>query len=377
MGSAEAAGGSIAYQRFSDSPTVKHYTDWRAFEPYLSRVGRCQGDGFSYDASGDVAEGDLSAGSLLPPDESKIVGAHYAALGSYRSLAVRGSSTVRVSPTDGGCGPVSSRHAVIAVSPGARLDLEVVVGSDESLDLSFLELFVGQGSTVNVLFQVRGGGAPSAAGVRAALGAGSRLNYLLLGTGSAMHHQDDRAVLGKSSALRASAFLLSSGGARADRFLGIEHVGESSSSNATSLGVALDGGYVVVRGISKLSETARRGSASFTAGVVVVGRGSRGYAVPMLEVHVGDVARAEHHAFEAKPDEDQLFYLRSRGLSEPEARGLVISGMASLQLEALEGALSDKASRALEEIMRRAGLEPYIGSSLPPQAPWNSGDLKR
>ncbi|MGC9015292.1 MAG: SufB/SufD family protein [Conexivisphaera sp.] len=349
----------LTYQRMSDSPTVKHYTDWGAYEPFLAHVSRCAEDGFSYELSGDARAGGTQIGTLLPPDESKIAAAHYAAVGGSRSLLVSGRASISLVPRDAGCGPVASRHSTITVAPGASLDLKVVVGARAGqLDLSFVELVLGAESIANVLIYLRPAtDAPSASGLRAALGDGSKLNYLLMGSGSSMHHQDDRMLLGKSSRLRAGAFLASSNGTRIDRFLGIDHLGEDSSSSATSMGIALEGGYTVVRGIARITESAVRSRTEFTAGVALMGEGSRGYAVPMLEVHTGEVLEAKHHSFEAKPNADQLFYLRSRGLSESEAKSLIISGMATAQLDAVEGALSEEASSLLSDLMSRVGLE--------------------
>ncbi|MGC9178269.1 MAG: SufD family Fe-S cluster assembly protein, partial [Conexivisphaera sp.] len=244
----------------SDSPTVKHYTDWEAYEPFLARVSRCAEDGFSYELSGDVGDGGTRVGALLPPDESKIAAAHYAALGESRSLLVSGRASISLVPRDASCGPAAARHSIITVAPGASLDLKVIVGAGSGqLDLSFVELVLGAGSTANVLVYLRpAADAPSASGLRAALGDGSKLNYMLMGSGSSMHHQDDRVVLGKSSRLRAGAFLVSSNGTRIDRFLGIDHLGEDSSSSATSMGIALEGGYTVVRGIARITESAVR-----------------------------------------------------------------------------------------------------------------------
>ena len=300
----------------------------------------------------------MRAGSLLPREESRLIAAHYAALGKYRSILVRGRASISIAPRDAGCGRVASRHSVIVVEPGASLDLKVEVGAARGqMDSSFVELVMGSGSSANVLVYASPDAAsPAASGLAAAVGDGSRLSYLLMGIGSAMYRQDDRVVLGASSSLRAGAFVMSPGGARADRFLGIDHLGEDSSSYATSVGIALENGYVVVRGIARIKESAKRSRTSFTAGVALMGEGSRGYAVPMLEVHTGDVVEARHHSFEAKPNEEQLFYLRSRGLSESEARSLVVSGMAATQLEVLEGELAEEAKSLLSDLMSRAGL---------------------
>jgi hypothetical protein len=344
----------LEYQRVSDSPTVKHYTDWSAYEPFAGTLSRCPGDGFSYEASGDVRDGPRSIGALLPADESKLAAMHYAALGGFRSISIGGSASLALEPRGIECGSTVSRHSAILVEPGANVDLRITLGGGAGkLDLSFVELVLGEGSTANVLIYLGStGGAPSAAGLRAALGRRARLNYVLLGSGGPMHHQDDRVLLGPSSALRAGAFLISPGGSRVDRFLGVDHAGEDSSSSASAMGIALGGGYSVMRGIARIEEGAARSRTEFTAGVALMGEGARGYAVPMLEVHTGDVLEARHHSFEAKPDADQLFYLRSRGLKEDEARDLIIAGWAEAQLSALEGALAGVASGLLGEVMR-------------------------
>ncbi|MFP3137525.1 MAG: SufD family Fe-S cluster assembly protein [Nitrososphaeria archaeon] len=299
----------------------------------------------------------MQPGSLMPAHESRLAAMHYGALGGSTSLIVGGRAYVRASPRAVDCGSVVSRHSVVILEPGAYVDLRVDLEPGSGpLDLSFVELVLGEGSAANVLIGVRAAGpSPSASGLRAALGRGSRLNYALLGSGDRMHRQDDRMVLGPASSLRSGAFLISRRGAGVDRFLGVEHSGEDSSSSASAVGVALDGGYVVVRGLVSIGEGAARSRADFTAGVALLGEGARGHAAPMLEVHTGDVLEARHHSFEAKPGPDQLFYLRSRGLSEPEARDLIITGFAESQLGALEGRLAQEGAELLRDLVQLIG----------------------
>ncbi|MGC9191417.1 MAG: SufB/SufD family protein [Conexivisphaera sp.] len=337
---------------------MKHYTDWSAYEPFSRDLSRCPGDAFSYQVEGDVADGGPKPGALMPASESKLAAMHYSSLGGYRALSVRGRASISISREPIACGSVISRHSVILVEPGASLELRADLGAvPGALDLSFIELIVGEGSSVDAFLRLGpSGGAPSASGLRVALGSGSKLNYLLLGSGGRMHHQDDRIILGPSASLRAGAFLLSPADTRIDRFLAIDHAGAGSSSSVSAIGVALDGGYVVVRGIASLEEGAARSRTEFTAGVALMGEGARGYAVPMLEVHTGEVLEAKHHSFEAKPSEDQLFYLRSRGLSESEAKGLVMFGLASSQLGVLGGRLARDAASTLGDLMASIGI---------------------
>jgi Fe-S cluster assembly protein SufD len=54
--------------------------------------------------------------------------------------------------------------------------------------------------------------------------------------------------------------------------------------------------------------------------------GTRADSVPNLEIETGDVAGAGHASATGRFDDDQLFYLMSRGVDELEARRLVVRG---------------------------------------------------
>jgi Fe-S cluster assembly protein SufD len=54
--------------------------------------------------------------------------------------------------------------------------------------------------------------------------------------------------------------------------------------------------------------------------------GARADSVPNLEIETGNIVGAGHSSTTGRFDEEQLFYLMSRGISEPEARRLVVQG---------------------------------------------------
>ncbi|WP_322936338.1 Fe-S cluster assembly protein SufD [Nocardioides bizhenqiangii] len=59
---------------------------------------------------------------------------------------------------------------------------------------------------------------------------------------------------------------------------------------------------------------------------LVLTDGCRADSVPNLEIETGEIAGAGHASAVGRFDDEQLFYLRSRGISEPEARRLVVHG---------------------------------------------------
>ncbi|MCU1557894.1 MAG: transporter permease [Microbacteriaceae bacterium] len=57
--------------------------------------------------------------------------------------------------------------------------------------------------------------------------------------------------------------------------------------------------------------------------------GARADSVPNLEIETGDIAGAGHASASGRFDDEQLFYLQARGISEDDARRLVVRGFLS------------------------------------------------
>ena len=54
--------------------------------------------------------------------------------------------------------------------------------------------------------------------------------------------------------------------------------------------------------------------------------GCQADSVPNLEIETGEIEGAGHASATGRFDDEQLFYLRSRGIDESEARRLVVHG---------------------------------------------------
>ncbi|HUH70859.1 MAG TPA: Fe-S cluster assembly protein SufD [Mycobacterium sp.] len=59
---------------------------------------------------------------------------------------------------------------------------------------------------------------------------------------------------------------------------------------------------------------------------LVLTDGARADSVPNLEIETGEIVRAGHASATGRFDDEQLFYLRSRGIAEEQARRLVVRG---------------------------------------------------
>ncbi|MFM9878458.1 MAG: Fe-S cluster assembly protein SufD [Rhodoglobus sp.] len=59
---------------------------------------------------------------------------------------------------------------------------------------------------------------------------------------------------------------------------------------------------------------------------LVLSQGTRADSIPNLEIETGDIVGAGHASATGRFDDEQLFYLQARGISEAEARRLVVTG---------------------------------------------------
>jgi Fe-S cluster assembly protein SufD len=59
---------------------------------------------------------------------------------------------------------------------------------------------------------------------------------------------------------------------------------------------------------------------------LVLTDGARADSVPNLEIETGEIRGAGHASATGRFDDEQLFYLRARGIPEDQARRLVVRG---------------------------------------------------
>ncbi|HBP51017.1 MAG: hypothetical protein US68_C0001G0007 [Candidatus Shapirobacteria bacterium GW2011_GWE1_38_10] len=82
--------------------------------------------------------------------------------------------------------------------------------------------------------------------------------------------------------------------------------------------VVMPGGKLNLKGVIKIDKGAELVEAFLRQSVLLIGENSMATAIPELEIESNEV-RASHAAAIGRVDEEQLFYLMSRGLSQDEA----------------------------------------------------------
>lgn len=103
------------------------------------------------------------------------------------------------------------------------------------------------------------------------------------------------------------------------------HVAPETTSTITSKSISKDGGRTTFRGHLKIYKGAENSRSFVRCDALLLDEKSRSDTYPTIEV---DEKKAiiEHEASVGKISEDQLFYLMARGLSEAQAKTMIVNG---------------------------------------------------
>ena len=103
------------------------------------------------------------------------------------------------------------------------------------------------------------------------------------------------------------------------------HCAPYTQSSIVSKSVARAGGRASYRGLVQVEPGALHSSSAVMCDALLVDTISRSDTYPYVDIREEDVSMA-HEATVSKVSEDQLFYLRSRGMDELEATAMIVRG---------------------------------------------------
>ena len=106
------------------------------------------------------------------------------------------------------------------------------------------------------------------------------------------------------------------------------HIGANTRSNIVSKSIADDGGVANYRGKVKIAESAKNAYASIKCDTILLSDNAISDTYPINEVN-NDSSKLEHEATVSKISEEKMFYLRSKGLTENQAKEMLIMGFIS------------------------------------------------
>ena len=108
----------------------------------------------------------------------------------------------------------------------------------------------------------------------------------------------------------------------------VVHQGVGTTSVINSKSISKDGGIGTYRSSVVIQSSAKKAKASVSCDSLMVDSISRADTIPGMDIRTDD-ADVGHEAKIGRISDDAIFYLMSRGISEEEAKAMIVSGFAN------------------------------------------------
>ncbi|HET9402590.1 MAG TPA: Fe-S cluster assembly protein SufB [Candidatus Acidoferrales bacterium] len=157
-------------------------------------------------------------------------------------------------------------------------------------------------------------------------GRDSKISWTQVETGSAITWKYPSCILqGENSVGEFYSVALTNNRQQADTGTKMIHIGKNTRSTIVSKGISAGHGQNTYRGQVKILKGAT-GARNYTqCDSLLIGDQCGAHTFPYIEVK-NSTARMEHEASTSKIGEDQLFYLRQRGLKAEDAVSMIVNG---------------------------------------------------
>lgn len=320
------------------APVTGRETEWKLSPvPKLTALLDGKLDGSRYELSTTPSEG-FSATWVAPKDAPRGV----AGLAEDRAAANAWSSTTAVLVVDIegehaqplrlgrqalGTQPRAA-HSIIRVHPNSHATL-ILESTGDALIAENVEFDIQDGATIQVVFvQDWNPGAIHYGAHFATIAKDATFTHIVVSLGG------DVVILNPSTQLvgsGAEGHLWGAYFADATQHLEhrvyVHHQGPKTVSRVTYKGALHGKGARTVWVGDVLIGSDAVGTDSYEQNRnLVLSNGTRADSIPNLEIKTGDIAGAGHASATGRFDDEQLFYLQSRGIEELDARRLVVMG---------------------------------------------------
>ncbi len=132
---------------------------------------------------------------------------------------------------------------------------------------------------------------------------------------------------GDNSHCEFTGITFAGGGQNLDTGAKMIQLGKNTSSYINSKSISKDGGISTYRSSIEIRPTAKGAKSSVDCASLMLDDISRSDTIPAMDIRTGD-ADVGHEAKIGRISDEAVFYLMSRGISESEARAMIVSGFA-------------------------------------------------
>jgi Fe-S cluster assembly protein SufD len=254
-----------------------------------------------------------------------------------------------------------SRNLVIAGRNSSAGILDTFMGDSGAVYWSqpVTDICVGPGATLrHYKDQNEGTKAFHTAHAKVRVAENGRYESFLLTTGAALSRNEITVTLdGEGASCRLDSGYLARGRQHVDNTTEIVHAKPHTSSEEVYKGVLDEQARGVFQGRIVVAKDAQKSDGHQLSKTILLSDRAEIDTKPELEIFADDV-KCSHGATAGELDEDALFYLRTRGIDQPDARRMLVEAFVGDAL----AKISEESVRAAFE--RRVGQWMSVGSEL-------------
>ncbi len=163
---------------------------------------------------------------------------------------------------------------------------------------------------------------------RALVEEGGHMEWVSGSFGSHVSYLYPMTILkGNNSRMEFTGITFAGKGQNLDTGAKVVHVGENTSSFINTRSISKDGGISTFRSSVVVEKTAKEAKSAVSCQSLMLDSISRSDTVPAMDIRTKD-ADIGHEAKIGRISDEAVFYLMSRGLSEEDARAMIVSGFA-------------------------------------------------
>jgi Fe-S cluster assembly protein SufB len=178
-------------------------------------------------------------------------------------------------------------------------------------------------------------------------GFGSKISWTQVETGSAITWKYPGCILqGDNSIGEFYSVAVTSRRQQADTGTKMIHLGKNTRSTIVSKGISAGHGQNTYRGLVKIMKGAEGARNYSQCDSMLIGSECGAHTFPYIDVR-NSTAIMEHEASTSRIGEDQIFYLRQRGLSTEDAVSMIVNGFCKEVFKELPMEFAVEATRLL------------------------------
>jgi Fe-S cluster assembly protein SufD len=230
-----------------------------------------------------------------------------------------------------GAGLAHLSHMLVWVDEGASVtyvhETASLDDAGEAMRAGILEIRVGKGASLKIVeLQSLGRHTWNFTHARARVEGGGNLDWIIGEVGSKLTKAfAEMDLVGEGASGRMSGFYFVDGSQHLDLDTQQNHKAPCTTSDLLYKGALKGESRTVWQGMIRVDTGAQKTDGYQANRNLVLSRGARADSIPGLEILADDV-RCSHGATVGKLDEEPLFYLKSRGIPENDAKRLMVEG---------------------------------------------------